>query len=190
MPYLAEQNYSVRVMPVSVQPKQNSCLQQWHAASYKVLREETLHQHDYAHSTARFDKQQMLTQRTIRAIPELESVTTEVAIAKSCSQAPVLAAWLQVRLTSEVEKQCTLLVAKEYCTQQLSFQIPHKHLGLLLLRSGGCHGKADRECKRSPCMWQPGLDCEDAHCKCLQLSEEIRICCGASSCSYYLTLHQ
>ncbi len=147
MPYLAEQNYSVRVMPVSVQPKQNSCLQQWHAASYKALREETLHQHDYAHLTARFDKQQMLTQRTIRAIPELESVTTEVAIAKSCSQAPVLAAWLQVRLTSEVEKQCTLLVAKEYCTQQLSFQIPHKHLGLLLLRSGGCHGKADRECK-------------------------------------------
>lgn len=27
-------------------------------------------------------------------------------------------------------------------------------------------------------------------CKCLQLGEEIRICCGASSCSYYLTLHQ
>ena len=35
------------------------------------------------------------------------------------AQAPALAAWLQVRLTSEVEKQCTLLLAKEYCGQQL-----------------------------------------------------------------------
>ena len=55
--------------------------------------------------------------RTTSAIPEPDNVTNDVAMAYSCSQAPVLAAWPQMRLTSEVEKQCTLLEAKEYCRQ-------------------------------------------------------------------------